>query len=142
MRLLPLVLAALFLPSAALAQSSSSHGSPGSSGSARTQGAPPGTLRSGPGMTNPSGPDASSGALDDTLERGIAPGSSGAGMQQEAQVPRQCGRLLDNPRCPPEPAPRGPAPQPYGPADSPVKGGPPFDTGPTGLPLDLPREDR
>lgn len=30
--------------------------------------------------------------------------------------------------------------RPYGPAQSPVQGGPPFDSGPTGQPLDLPRE--
>lgn len=88
MRLFPRLLAVALLPGAALAQSSSSSSSGGSSGSARTESAPAGTMRTGP-------------------DRGLD----------------------------------GSGPRAYGPAQSPVQGGPPF-TGPTGMPLDLPREER
>ncbi|MGE5514355.1 MAG: hypothetical protein ACM31D_00880 [Bacteroidota bacterium] len=157
MRLLPLLLAAALLPGAALAQSSSSSSSGGSSGSAKTESAPSGTMRTGPDRSpaNPGGGSATmGGGSSSTLGApggGTAPGSSGRGAGQQARIPDECGGPVSNPRCPTAGAPTGTGlgdrglgggdPRPYGPAQSPVQGGPPF-TGPTGRPLDLPREGR
>lgn len=161
MRLLPLLLAAL-LPLAAHAQSSSSSGSSsgsmgGSSGSARTESAPSGTLRTGPdrGPGTAGGGSATMGGGSSTTlgapGGGTAPGSSGRGAGQQARVPDECGGTITDPRCPTAGAPTGTGLgdrglggneiRPYGPDQSPVQGGPPF-TGPTGRPLDLPREGR
>ncbi|MGE5475329.1 MAG: hypothetical protein ACM3Q1_01635 [Bacteroidales bacterium] len=181
--LAPLLLAAILLSPAALAQSSSrGHGSSssagGSSGSAKTESAPSGTLRTGPdrGPANAGGGSATMGGSSGSSATlgnsgsatlgapggGTAPGSSGRGggwarapqagdTQQQARVPDECGGPLNDPRCPTASAPTGTGlgdrgtggsdPRPYGPEQSPVKGGPPF-TGPTGLPLNLPREGR
>lgn len=157
MRLLPILLATL-LPLAAQAQSSSSSGSMGgSSGSAKTESAPSGTLRTGPDRgpgTAGGGSATMGGGSSSTLGApggGTAPGSSGRGGRQQARVPDECGGPVSDPRCPTAGAPTGTGlgdrglggsdQRPYGPAQSPVQGGPPF-TGPTGLPLDLPREGR
>lgn len=163
--LTPLLLAAILLSASASAQSSSGGGSSssssagGSSGSAKTESAPTGTLRTGPdrGPANAGGGSATMGSGSSaTLGApggGTAPGSSrrGGAAGQQARVPDECGGPLNDPRCPTAGAPTGTGlgdrgtggsdPRPYGPEQSPVKGGPPF-TGPTGLPLDLPREGR
>jgi hypothetical protein len=169
--LTPLLLAAILLSASASAQSSSGGGSSssagGSSGSAKTESAPTGTLRTGPdrGPANAGGGSATMGSggsatmgggSSATLGApggGTAPGSSrrGGAAGQQARVPDECGGPLNDPRCPTAGAPTGTGlgdrgtggsdPRPYGPEQSPVKGGPPF-TGPTGLPLDLPREGR
>lgn len=79
---------------------------------------------------------------------GESAGSSGGRVSgEQARVPDECFGPISDPRCPTASAPTGTglgdrgteSGQPYGPADSPVQGGPPF-TGPTGRPLDLPRE--
>ena len=170
----------------------------GSSGSARTQSAPGGslqrdtpsgvpgrstsergaTLDSGPAgtapgggstmppqggsATNPEGGSATNpeggsatmgGGSSPTLGApggGTAPGSSRAGTQQ-SRMPEECSGPVTDPRCGTAGAPTGTGlgdrgtgagdRRPYGPEQSPVQGGPPF-TGPTGRPLDLPREGR
>lgn len=175
MRLLPLLFATLLVPLMAQAQSSSSGGASsssgssssrsmgGSSGSAKTEAAPSGTLRTGPDRSpanqggsatmNQGGSATMGGGSSTTLGApggGTAPGSSGRGGQQ-ARMPDECFGPVTDPRCPTAGAPTGTGlgdrgtgmttRRPYGPADSPVKGGPPF-TGPTGRPLDLPEEGR
>lgn len=128
-------------------------GGGGSSGSAKTEQAPAGAMRTGPDQGNPGGGSAIMGGNNPTTslpeQSTRSRGSRGSG--QQAQVPDMCTGPVNDPTCAGASDPtgtgwgdRGTAHGPkdrYGPEDSPVKGGPSFE-GPTGRPLNLPNEGR